>query len=132
MHDPSKPDRPRAAPRGNEGKARCRTCGRKLTSNRYGAVMLPEGYCSATCAAPNITDVERGIGGPFRLKANGEQMMLEEVALEVLIDVLRSFGNLDEMVANCHQRMLPEHDEAWWRALFTRHLPGLLGPQEGE
>lgn len=74
-----------------------------------------------------ITDVEMSEfehiqNGPVRLKADGRQMMHELVALEVLIDVLRCFGDIREMVENAQGRMMPEWGEKEWRKVFERHI----------
>jgi hypothetical protein len=67
-----------------------------------------------------ITDVKETKHEVVRLKANGHQMVLEEMALEVLADVLRS-DTIEEMIANASSRLMPDWDDARWRAFFEKH-----------
>lgn len=69
-----------------------------------------------------ITDVKGTPQGITRLKANGDQMMLEEVAFELLVDVLREFGSVGNMAGNCVGRMMPDKDIEWWKDVFRSHL----------
>lgn len=76
---------------------------------------------------PKITDVKMAgfthiPDEPVRLKADGHQMMQEIVALEVLVDVLRSYPNVEEMARNAHGRLYPEYALEDWENLFRRHM----------